>query len=90
MAKQTSPPKPPMPFCKDCAHFIAVEEGDRLGALPRCRKFQMTDLVMGEQFYLPCSDVRSPNAPCSTTGKLFQHQNVVVLAQPKPVEPASN
>jgi len=80
-------PKPPPPFCKNCAHFIDVSDTENSdGRLPRCRKFQMTDLVMGEQFYIPCSDVRSPNAPCGTAGKLFQRKPFDIKIE----EPASN
>lgn len=77
-----NPPKSPPPFCCNCSNFIDVTDVDNGdGRLPRCRAFQMTDLVLGEKFYLPCSDVRTPNAPCGTAGRMFQ---------PKPVAPASN
>lgn len=79
MAKTLPPENKPPPFCVQCTHFIAaddIDNGD--GRLPRCRKFQMTDLVMGEQFYVPCSDVRNPNAPCGTAGKLFMPKIVEV------------
>jgi hypothetical protein len=79
MAKTLPPGKTPPPFCKNCTHFIAESDTENNdGRLPRCRKFQLTDLVMGEQFYIPCSDVRSPNAPCGTAGKLFMPKIVEV------------
>ena len=79
MAKTLPPEKTPPPFCKNCTHFIAEGEPENFdGRLPRCRKYQMTDLVMGEQFYVPCSDVRNPYAPCGTAGKLFMPKIVEV------------
>jgi hypothetical protein len=76
----TPPPTPP--FCVQCAYFIEpFSAGNETGDQHRCRKFQMLDVVMGEPFFVPCSHVREPNAPCGTEGKLFQ---------PKPSEPTAN
>lgn len=80
--KPTIEPAPP-PLCKNCSYFIErADEKD----LARCSKFEMTELVYGERFYVPCSDVRSPNAPCGTAAKLFQRKPFTV----KIVEPAGN
>lgn len=86
MAKQSTQPPP---FCKNCVHFMepySTPGSERINDVPRCQKYQMTDLVMGEQFYIPCSDVRSPNAPCGTSGKLFQRKPFDIKIE----EPASN
>jgi hypothetical protein len=82
---------PTPPFCKDCASFIEESHADNAtGDTPRCRRFPMLDLVMGEKFFIACVAVRSPEAPCGETGKLFTPKEVLekpVSPTPPSVEP---
>jgi hypothetical protein len=76
------------PFCKNCAYFVPAAKDDQ----PRCRKFQLLDVVMGEPFFVPCSHVREKGAPCDTDGKLFQPQPLAGVAgsDSGTTKPASN
>jgi len=79
MAKTLPPKITPPPFCIACQYFIdEIDPDNGVGDIPRCRKLQMIDLVRGTPFYVPCSDVRNPNAPCGTAGKLFMPKIVEV------------
>ena len=64
---------PTPPFCVSCAHFISGDGGkNEVQAEHRCAKFPMLDIVTGIRFNMACNVVRSPDAPCSEEGKLFE------------------
>jgi hypothetical protein len=90
------------PFCCHCAHFIPeVQERVFIGgdpkveyqtgekaSPPRCRKFPMLDVVIGEKFFVACHAVRGQDAPCGIEGKLFEPNDD--LDKPKNVPPISS
>jgi len=85
MSQNPQPVKTP-PFCFQCAHFIAPPaEPEFSENPPRCRKFPMLDVVMGERFLVACHAVRSEGAPCGVHGTLFEPNDDL----DKPAEPTS-
>lgn len=63
--------KTPPPFCINCVHFIPPPT-EKPDDEPRCRKFEMLDIVLGTKFFIQCAAVRGPEAPCGNEAKLFE------------------
>jgi hypothetical protein len=63
---------PQPPFCINCSNFIDVDDPDNgRGDVPRCSKFPMLDVVLGEKYFVDCASVRGYGAPCDISGKMF-------------------
>jgi hypothetical protein len=77
----------PPPFCVDCNNFIPADIGVD-GDAPRCKLFPMTDVVMGNPFYVACHAIRSEGAPCGTKAELFVPKDDLDKAKVMGLDPA--
>jgi hypothetical protein len=79
------------PFCVECLHFIGLDSPESKSpsgeSAPRCRLFPVLDIVFGERFYIACNAVRGDDAPCSTSGKLFEPKHPPSKPLNPPAEP---